>query len=47
MPASSAPIRAAPAELDHAEVTATGKAAAARMGALLAGILPGVLPDAG
>jgi purine-nucleoside phosphorylase len=37
----------APAELDHAEVTATGKAAAARMGALLAGILPGVLPGTG
>ena len=29
--------------LDHAEVVAAGKAAAARMGALLAAILPGVL----
>ena len=37
----------APQELDHAEVTATGQAAAARMGALLAGILPGVLPETG
>jgi purine-nucleoside phosphorylase len=33
-----------PAGLDHAEVTAAGRAAAGRMGALLAGILPGVLP---
>jgi purine-nucleoside phosphorylase len=33
----------APAELDHAEVTAAGQAAAARMGELLAGIVPGVL----
>jgi purine-nucleoside phosphorylase len=33
-----------PAGLDHAEVTAAGQAAAGRMGALLAGILPGVLP---
>jgi purine-nucleoside phosphorylase len=33
----------APAELDHAEVTAAGQAAAARMGELLAGIMPGVL----
>ena len=32
-------------ELDHADVTAAGKAAAARMGALLASILPGVLPE--
>jgi purine-nucleoside phosphorylase len=32
-------------ELDHADVTAAGKAAAARMGALLARILPGVLPE--
>jgi purine-nucleoside phosphorylase len=30
--------------LDHAEVLATGQAAAARMGALLAGILPGIGP---
>jgi purine-nucleoside phosphorylase len=30
--------------LDHAEVVAAGKAAAARMGGLLAAILPGVLP---
>jgi purine-nucleoside phosphorylase len=37
----------APAELDHAEVTAAGQAAAARMGALLAGLLPGVRPEAG
>jgi purine-nucleoside phosphorylase len=37
----------APAELDHAEVTAAGKAAAGRMGALLAGILPGVRPGDG
>jgi len=37
----------APAGLDHAEVTAAGKAAAGRMGALLAGILPGVLPGDG
>jgi purine-nucleoside phosphorylase len=35
-----------PAGLDHAEVVAAGKAAAARMGALLAAILPGVLPRA-
>jgi purine-nucleoside phosphorylase len=32
-------------ELDHADVTAAGQAAAARMGALLASILPGVLPE--
>jgi purine-nucleoside phosphorylase len=37
----------APTELDHAEVTAAGQAAAARMGALLAGIVPGVLPGPG
>jgi purine-nucleoside phosphorylase len=37
----------APAELDHAEVTAAGQAAADRMGALLAGLLPGVRPEAG
>ena len=37
----------APAELDHAEVTAAGQAAAARMGALLAAILPGVRPGTG
>jgi purine-nucleoside phosphorylase len=37
----------APQELDHAEVTAAGQAAAARMGALLAGIVPGVLPGTG
>jgi purine-nucleoside phosphorylase len=36
-----------PAGLDHAEVTAAGKAAAGRMGALLAGILPGVRPGDG
>ena len=30
--------------LDHAEVLATGQAAAARMGALLARILPGIGP---
>jgi purine-nucleoside phosphorylase len=34
----------APHGLDHAEVTAAGQAAAARMGTLLNGILPGVLP---
>jgi len=32
-------------ELDHADVTAAGRAAAARMGALLARVLPGVLPE--
>jgi purine-nucleoside phosphorylase len=37
----------APQVLDHAEVTAAGKAAAGRMGALLAGILPRVLRPAG
>jgi len=37
----------APAGLDHAEVTAAGQAAAARMGALLAGIVPSVLPGPG
>jgi purine-nucleoside phosphorylase len=37
----------APADLDHAEVTAAGQAAAARMGALLAGLVPGVLPGPG
>jgi purine-nucleoside phosphorylase len=37
----------APAELDHAEVTAAGQAAAGRMGALLADIVPGVLPGPG
>ena len=37
----------APAELDHAEVTAAGKAAAGLMGALLASILPGLLPGDG
>ena len=45
--AGVAPPGGVPQELDHAEVTATGQAAAARMGALLADILPGVLPDAG
>ncbi len=34
----------APHGLDHAEVVAAGNAAAGRMGALLAAILPGVLP---
>jgi purine-nucleoside phosphorylase len=33
--------------LDHAEVVAAGRSAAARMGALLAAILPGVLPRDG
>jgi purine-nucleoside phosphorylase len=33
----------APAPLDHAEVVATGKAAAGRVGALLAAILPGMI----
>ena len=32
----------APEALDHAEVTAAGDAAAGRMGALLAAVLPGV-----
>jgi purine-nucleoside phosphorylase len=36
-----------PAGLDHAEVTAAGAAAAGRMGALLAGIVPGLLPGDG
>jgi purine-nucleoside phosphorylase len=31
--------------LDHADVTATGDAAAGRVGALLAAVLPGVLPE--
>jgi purine-nucleoside phosphorylase len=35
----------APHGLDHAEVVAAGRAAAGRMGSLLAGILPGILPD--
>ena len=43
-PAGLAQPGHAPAGLDHAEVVAAGKAAAARVGALLAGILPGVLP---
>ena len=34
----------APSGLDHAEVVAAGRAAAGRMGALLAGLLPGILP---
>jgi purine-nucleoside phosphorylase len=34
----------APSGLDHAEVVAAGQAAAGRMGALLAGLLPGILP---
>ena len=34
----------APDGLDHAEVVAAGQAAAGRMGALLAGLLPGMLP---
>ncbi len=37
----------APAGLDHAEVTAAGQAAARRMGALLAGLLPRLRPGAG
>jgi len=45
--AGLAPPGGTPQELDHAEVTATGQAAAARMGALLAGIVPGVLPGTG
>ncbi|HTS97162.1 MAG TPA: purine-nucleoside phosphorylase [Streptosporangiaceae bacterium] len=36
-----------PAGLDHAEVVAAGQAAAARVGALLAAVLPHVLPGAG
>jgi purine-nucleoside phosphorylase len=34
----------APHGLDHAEVVAAGQAAAGRMGSLLAGLLPGMLP---
>jgi purine-nucleoside phosphorylase len=34
----------APSGLDHAEVVAAGRAAAGRMGSLLAGLLPGILP---
>jgi purine-nucleoside phosphorylase len=34
----------APHGLDHAEVVAAGQAAAGRMGSLLAGLLPGLLP---
>jgi purine-nucleoside phosphorylase len=34
----------APSGLDHLEVVAAGRAAAGRMGALLAGLLPGILP---
>ncbi len=34
----------APSGLDHAEVVAAGRAAAGRMGALLAGLLPGIRP---
>jgi purine-nucleoside phosphorylase len=34
----------APHGLDHAEVVATGKAAAGRMGSLLAGLLPVIVP---
>jgi purine-nucleoside phosphorylase len=34
----------APSGLDHAEVVAAGRAAAGRMGALLAGLLPAILP---
>ena len=34
----------APSGLDHAEVVAAGQAAAGRMGSLLAGLLPGILP---
>jgi purine-nucleoside phosphorylase len=34
----------APSGLDHAEVVAAGRAAAGRMGSLLAGLLPGLLP---
>ena len=36
-----------PAGLDHAEVVAAGKAAAARVGGLLAAVLPHVLPGTG
>jgi purine-nucleoside phosphorylase len=35
----------APRRLDHGEVLAAGQAAAARVGGLLAGILPGMLPE--
>ena len=34
----------APHGLDHAEVVAAGQAAAGRMGALLAGLLPVIVP---
>jgi len=34
----------APHGLDHAEVVAAGKAAADRMGSLLAGLLPVIVP---
>jgi purine-nucleoside phosphorylase len=34
----------APSGLDHLEVVEAGRAAAGRMGALLAGVLPGILP---
>ena len=34
----------APSGLDHLEVVAAGRAAAGRMGSLLAGVLPGILP---
>jgi len=36
----------APRGLDHAEVLAAGQAATERMGSLLAGLLPIVVPDA-
>jgi purine-nucleoside phosphorylase len=37
----------APQGLDHTEVVAAGKAAAGRMGSLLAGLLPVIVPGAG
>ena len=37
----------APSGLDHQEVIAAGRAASARMGSLLAAILPGILPGIG
>jgi purine-nucleoside phosphorylase len=36
----------APSGLDHSEVVAAGRAAAGRMGSLLASLLPGILPRA-
>jgi purine-nucleoside phosphorylase len=43
--AGLAPPGQAPRALDHGEVVAAGQAAAARVGALLAAILPGMMPE--